>query len=154
MKLLFSLSTSFVVLFMAVLASAATTTKPTIVPTGSATWSAVPGMAGLSQAVLYGTPSKAGSGIYIERLKASSDVTFPVHWHPNTEAVTVLSGTLTVGFGDQVNWASATTLAIGGFVGIPGGVHHFGRLRAGSVVQISGLAPDTMNVVKSGNSSM
>jgi quercetin dioxygenase-like cupin family protein len=143
-----------VVVAAAMMASAAMLLKPTIVPAGSAKFAPVAGITGLSEAVLYGTPSKAGSGVFTERYKTSSDVTFPAHTHPTDELVTVLNGTLLIGVGDKVDAAKTTTLTAGGFIGIPAGVHHFGILKAGSVIDVSGLAPDTMNIIKPGAGSM
>lgn len=136
------------------IASAATMMKPTITPAGSAKWMPVAGMAGVSQAVLYGTPSKAGSGLYVEMLKVSKDTPFPIHYHPTDELVTLLSGTVDFGTGDKMDWSSTTTLSAGSFVAIPAGVHHYAKLAAGTVIEISGMAPDTLIPVESSKTSM
>jgi quercetin dioxygenase-like cupin family protein len=152
-KLVTSLTTLCVVIAGGA-AVAAMMMSPTVVPAGSAKWMPVSGMAGLTEAVLYGTPSKAGSGVFTVRYKASSDVTFPVHTHPTDELVTVLSGTLMFGVGDKVNWSDTKALTAGGFVGIPAGVHHYGRLKSGTIIEVSGIAPDTLNIVKLTKTSM
>lgn len=152
-KTLMSLTICCVALIASAIASSAMM-GPTVVPTGSEKWMPVPGFKGLWIAVLYGTPSKAGSGDFVERYKASSDVTFPAHWHPTDEEVTVLTGTLMIGQGDKVTWVGAKTLTAGGFVGIPAKVHHFGLLKAGGVIQVNGQAPDTLNVIKSTSGGM
>ena len=139
-KLLSSLGVTCIVVTIAIAASAMMMAKPTYVQAGAAKWVPVTGMTGLSEAVLYGTPTKAGSGVFVERFKATTDVTFPPHFHPTDELVTVLSGTL--------------MFNTGGFVGIPMGVHHFGMLKAGSIIEVSGVAPDTMNMIKSTKPSM
>jgi quercetin dioxygenase-like cupin family protein len=136
------------------IASAATMMKATVVPPGSVKWMPMTGMSGVSQAVLYGTPSKAGSGLFVERLMVSKDTTFPIHYHPTDELVTVLRGTLTFGTGNAVDWSKATTLSAGGFAGVPAGLHHYGKLTAGSIIEISGTAPDTLIPVKSAKPSM
>ncbi len=153
-KILASLGIFCVLTTAAIIASAAMMMQPTIVPAGGAKWMPVTGMTGLSEAVLYGTPSKAGSGAFVVRYKATSDVTFPPHTHPTDEMVTVLNGTLMLGLGDKVDWTNGKALTAGGFVGIPSGVHHFGMLKAGSVIQVSGVAPDTMNLIKTPKPSM
>jgi quercetin dioxygenase-like cupin family protein len=151
-KFLTSLCVFCIVIAVAV--PSAAMMKPTIVPAGTAKWAPLAGMSGATVAVLYGTPSKAGSGVFVELLKVSKDITFPIHYHPTDELVTVLNGTLIFNVGDKVNWSTAKTLTAGGFVGIPAGVHHYGTLKAGSVIEISGLAPDTLIVVKQPKTSM
>jgi quercetin dioxygenase-like cupin family protein len=151
-KILTSLSVLCVVVAAVAIASAAT--APTIVPAGGAKWTPVAGMAGLQMATLYGTPSKAGTGTFVIRYKATSDVTFPPHSHPTDEMVTVLAGTLMVNLGDKINWTGAKTLTAGAFAGIPAGIHHFGMLKAGGIIQVSGIAPDDMIMVKPSKSSM
>jgi quercetin dioxygenase-like cupin family protein len=152
-KLLTSFCT-FCAVIAAGVAVAVTMMSPTVVPAGSAKWMPVSGFPGVMEAVLYGTPSKAGSGVFTERYKASSDVTFPVHTHPTDELVTVLSGTFVIGFGDKVNWSEAKALTAGGYVGIPAGVHHYGMMKSGAIIEVSGIAPDTMNIVKLTKTSM
>jgi quercetin dioxygenase-like cupin family protein len=144
----------FCVAVAVTIASAATMMKATVVPAGSAKWMPMTGMTGVSEAVLYGTPSKAGSGIFAELLKVSKDTTIPIHYHPNDELATVLRGTLTVGTGDKVDWSKATTLSTGGFAGVPAGLHHYAKLTAGSIIEISGTAPDTIILVKPTKTSM
>ena len=129
-------------------ASAATAPNPTVVPASSVKWMPYPGMSGLSEAVVYGTPDKAGSGTFALLLNATSSVTFPAHWHPGTEFVTVIKGTLLVGVGAKINWASAATLTPGSFVAVPAGLRHFAMFKPGTEIEVSGMAPFAVNVVK------
>ena len=110
----------------------------------------MPGMAGVQEAILYGTPS-TGTGQFVERLKATQDVSVPPHTHPTDEMVTVLAGSVQFNTGIRVDWTKATTLGPGSFVGIPAGVPHYVRMKAGAVVQVSGRAPDTIQPVKMSN---
>jgi quercetin dioxygenase-like cupin family protein len=154
MTKLFTSLCAFCVVIAVGVAVAATMMSPTVVPAGSAKWMPVAGSPGLTEAVLYGTPSKAGSGVFTERYKASSDISFPVHTHPTDELVTVLSGTVMFGVGDKVNWSEAKSLTAGGFVGVPAGVHHYAMMKSGTIIEVSGIAPDTMNIVKLPKTSM
>jgi quercetin dioxygenase-like cupin family protein len=129
-------------------ASAATAPNPTVVPAASVKWMPYPGMSGLSEAVVYGTPNKTGSGTFALLLNATSNVTFPAHWHPGTEYVTVIKGTLLVGVGAKVNWASAVALSPGSFVAVPAGLRHYAMFKAGTEIKVSGMAPFAVNVVK------
>jgi mannose-6-phosphate isomerase-like protein (cupin superfamily) len=143
-KLLTSVGFLCVVIAVAVIANAMGSV--TVVPAGSEKWAPMAGMPGLSVAVLYGNPK--GSGVYAELLKTSALVSIPPHTHPNDEMVTVISGSAEVGLGPMVNWSKATTLGPGSFVGIPAGVVHYARFKAGTTIEISGLAPDTIKPVK------
>jgi len=81
-KLVTSLGFLCVALTIAALSPA---TKPVIVPAGREKWMPVPGVAGVSITVLYGTPDKPGSGMYFERFKTSEDATESPHYHPTDE---------------------------------------------------------------------
>jgi hypothetical protein len=61
----------------------------------------VPGFkSGIQLAVIHGDPM--GKGDYTIRLKFPPGYTFPAHYHPNSEHLTVLSGVFLLGMGDKV----------------------------------------------------
>ena len=60
----------------------------------------------------------------------------------DTRSTTVLSGTLTVGFGDAVDEAKAVTVPAGAVYVAPAGVPHWVAAKDGAVVyQESGVGP-------------
>ncbi|HEV2909473.1 MAG TPA: cupin domain-containing protein [Candidatus Eremiobacteraceae bacterium] len=120
---------------------------PTIVQPSAVNWQPVKGMTGLMYAVLYGDPTKAG-GQYATRYKVPDGFKFPPHSHPQIEQVTVLSGTLLVGLGDKVDPAKMLTLPAGSFVAIPAGLHHYAMAKGATVLELHGVGPYVMTMVK------
>jgi quercetin dioxygenase-like cupin family protein len=95
-------------------------------------------------AVVAGDPS--GSGPFAVRLSLPAGGAFPPHFHPTTEYVTVLSGTVMFGTGDSMQ--NGTMLSAGSFVAIPAGVHHFAKAVTPAVVQVTGMGPFKTTFVK------
>ncbi|HET9393387.1 MAG TPA: cupin domain-containing protein [Candidatus Rubrimentiphilum sp.] len=136
-------------LFTAVLAgfALAASMTPTVVVSGQEHWTAGSGMLkGVQVAVLAGNPSK--SGLYIVRLKLPAGTVFPVHYHNETEDVSVVSGTLWVGVGDKVNAAATRPLTAGSFVQIPAKLHHYAITKTVTVIDRIGMGPASMIAVK------
>jgi quercetin dioxygenase-like cupin family protein len=94
---------------------------------------------GVELAVLEGDPQQPG--IFTLRLKAPPGFLLPPHTHPVDERVTVLTGSIAVGFGDQVERAAARTFGPGAFYVNPAGVAHYVFSEPGAVVQITGMGP-------------
>lgn len=59
------------------------------------------------------------------RLRFPAGYEVPAHWHPTQENVTVLSGTLYAGMGDELDKENSMALEPGGYVAIPAEMHHF-----------------------------
>jgi quercetin dioxygenase-like cupin family protein len=95
---------------------------------------------GVQMAVLEGDPSKAG-GSYVIRAKMPDGYKVPPHWHPVTENVTVLEGTLSFGMGDKFDQAGGRELTPGGFASMPKGVRHFAWAKGETVIQVHGVGP-------------
>jgi quercetin dioxygenase-like cupin family protein len=148
-KALLSLGLLCVALAASAIASASMS-APTVVMPDSVKWSPMSGMKGVWSATLYGTPSKAGSGQYAERLKFSDGVKIPVHYHPQPEQVTVISGTLMVGVGSKWDASKLTALGPGSYVAIPAMLKHYAQAKGETIVEIHGDAPDAMMMVKPG----
>ncbi|OLC06921.1 MAG: hypothetical protein AUH41_11525 [Gemmatimonadetes bacterium 13_1_40CM_66_11] len=98
-------------------------------------------------AVLEGDPGK--SGVYVIRLRLPDRYTFPPHFHPTDEHVTILSGTFLVGMGDTVKTRGTQRLTAGGFITAPKDAHHYARARGVTVLQVSGEGPFEITYVKS-----
>ena len=120
---------------------------PVVVMPSAIKWVPVEGMAPLQSVVLYGDPTKAGS-LYALRYNVPDGFKFPVHWHPALEQVTVISGSFMVGVGDKWDASKMTTLPAGTFVAIPPNVNHYGMAKGDTILEIHGIGPDTINMVK------
>lgn len=112
------------------------------------TWGPAPPFfpAGAKFAVLQGDPSAAGE--YTVRLSMPAGYVIPPHWHPTDEHVTVVSGAMLLGMGDEVDRAKATRLGPGGFISAPAQAHHFAVAAAPSVVQVHGMGPFAITYVR------
>ncbi|MCC7242307.1 MAG: cupin domain-containing protein [Acidobacteria bacterium] len=107
-----------------------------LVPAGHEQWGPAPSAlpAGAQIAVLEGDPSAKGTVVL--RLKFPANYDLPAHWHSMTERVTVVSGALRVGMGDELDRQASETLDPGGFVSLPAKMHHFAWTTTPTVVQI------------------
>jgi hypothetical protein len=108
-----------------------------LVPADKVKWGPAPPVlpAGAQIAVLEGNPSEKGPVTL--RLRFPANYNIPAHWHTMTERITVLSGTFHVGMGDKLDRRASQTLTMGGFVSLPGTMHHFAWTVAPTVVQIN-----------------
>lgn len=105
-----------------------------------------PGLpAGAKFAVLAGDPTQPG--IFTLRAQLPAGYRVPPHWHPTAENVTVLSGTLAVGMGDQFDTASMTDVRAGGFVTLPPDMRHYVTARSATTLQIHGHGPFAITYV-------
>ncbi len=138
------------VIFIAALArfAFAASMAPIIVMSGQEHWNAGTGMMkGAQVAVLAGNPAKPG--LYIVRVKVPAGTVFGPHYHNETENVTVISGALWVGLGDKMNKAKMAALSAGSFVQVPAKLHHYAMTKTTTIIDITGIGPETMMAVKS-----
>jgi quercetin dioxygenase-like cupin family protein len=105
------------------------------------TWGpAPPGLpAGAQAAVLDGDPTKAG--IFIMRLRGADGYTIKPHWHSRDEHITVLSGKMSMGMGNEMVTASMHDLGPGAYFSLPAGQRHYATMRGDTTVQIEGMGP-------------
>ncbi len=104
-----------------------------------------PGFAsGAKITVLEGNPSSPGR--FVLRLSFPDGYQVPLHWHPTTETVTVLSGAGDFGMGNAVDPGAAHAFAAGDFVSIPPGHAHWLSIHAPTVVQVMGNGPFQVNL--------
>ncbi|MFQ5797922.1 MAG: cupin domain-containing protein [Bacteroidota bacterium] len=75
------------------------------------------------------------------RLKLPGDYKAAPHWHPGVEHVTVISGTLYLGAGDQLDPAKATELPAGSFAVFPVNRAMWGWTKGETVVQVHSIGP-------------
>jgi quercetin dioxygenase-like cupin family protein len=75
-------------------------------------------------------------------------MTIAPHEHRDTENVTVISGTLMVGVGNSVVPASMLALTPGSHASIPAGTPHYAIAKGDTVVQVNGVGPASMTLLK------
>ena len=112
-------------------------------------WGPAPNIipAGAQFATLEGDPM-ATTGDYTIRLKLPAGYKFSPHWHPLRENVTVITGTLKVGMGDQFDEAKMMSFPAGSFAYLDPDMHHYAM--AGddtTIIQIHGMSPVKLNYI-------
>ena len=121
--------------------------KPVIYTPSGIKWRAGTGeFKGLTMAVLNGDPTK--SGPWTVRIKIPAGTKFPVHYHNDTEIVTVISGTFMAALGDKYDASKLMALPAGSFVVIPAGMKHYAAANVDTIVQLSGTKPFGMMMDK------
>jgi mannose-6-phosphate isomerase-like protein (cupin superfamily) len=101
---------------------------------------------GTQLAVLEGDPM-ASSGDFTIRLKLPDGYKVAPHTHPNRENVTVLSGTLKVGMGDQFDAGKMMSFGAGSFAYLDPSMHHYAMASGDTVIQIHGMSPVKFNYI-------
>jgi mannose-6-phosphate isomerase-like protein (cupin superfamily) len=102
--------------------------------------------AGAQLAVLEGDPM-ASSGDFTVRLKMPDGYKIAPHTHPNRENVTVLSGTIKVGMGDQFDASKMMSFGPGSFAYLDPSMHHYAAAYGETVIQIHGMSPLKLNYI-------
>ena len=98
------------------------------------------GVKGVHTKVLFGDPAKAE--FYTILLFVPPHTTIQAHSHRDDRMATVVSGEWHFGYGDHFDEQSLKTLPAGSVYSEPGGVNHFARTDADSViVEIVGYGP-------------
>lgn len=103
---------------------------------------------GVTIAVLEGDPSQ--KGVFTLRLKTPPGFSLPPHTHPTDERVTVLEGSVSVGFGTARDESAAKSFGPGSFYVNPPGVPHYVFSEQGAVLQITGEGPWRVDLVPTG----
>lgn len=129
--------------------TAATLDKTTPLPQGAIqvfpdkiVWKDAPSSvpAGARMAVLEGDPKK--KAMFTMRISLPPHYQLKPHWHPRNERVTVLQGSVHVGFGTVMDQAASTELSAGCFYVNPAKAAHYIWTGEGpAVLQITGLGP-------------
>ena len=95
---------------------------------------------GTQIAVLEGNPKN--DGLFTIRLKAPKGMKLQVHQHPGPERVTIISGEIYVGFGENYDEAVSTKFTTGDYyVNPPNHDHYVFTKDKEAVVQITGMGP-------------
>ena len=101
---------------------------------------------GAQLAVLEGDPMSS-SGDFTIRLKMPDGYKVAPHTHPNRENVTVLSGTLKVGMGDQFDANKMMSFGPRSFAYLDPTMHHYAGASGETVIQIHGMSPVKFNYI-------
>ncbi len=91
-------------------------------------------------AVVFGDPSKPGE-LYVFRAKLPDGYSVAPHTHPMDEHVTVIQGTMILGFGERRDESAMKELPTGSYVTLPSGVPHFNRMKGETILQFHGIGP-------------
>lgn len=95
--------------------------------------------------VVTGDPTQAQP--FVIRAQVPAGYRVPPHWHPTTENLTVLLGTIALGMGDEFNESQMTSLGTGGFAALPAEMHHYFLARTAATFQVHGMGPFAVNYV-------
>jgi hypothetical protein len=112
------------------------------------TWAAGPPSLppGAEFVLLEGNPAEAAP--LTLRLKFPPNYRVPPHWHSVIEHVTVLSGTLHIGMGEQPTYTGGTALSAGSFAAMPQKmVHSAWTGPDGAVFQLHSVGPWSITYV-------
>jgi mannose-6-phosphate isomerase-like protein (cupin superfamily) len=98
---------------------------------------------GTLMCVLYGDPKAEGP--FAIRLKLPANQVIKLHTHPKDEVVTVIEGSVMVGFGERIQLSKAKTFTAGSFYVNPAKSKHFVAIeKDGATVQINSIGPWTI----------
>ena len=104
---------------------------------------------GAEMAVLAGDPQKAAP--FTMRIKLPPNARLEPHTHSGEEHMTVISGALYLGFGEQWEDAKLQRLPAGSFLMSRSGSPHFARCgNAETVIQINAIGPWSMTPLRRG----
>jgi len=119
----------------------------TLVAPSQIKWMPSPQLPHVQVAVMDGDPKKLGSP-YTMRLRLPDGYTIPLHRHPDTERLTVLSGIVLFGAGDRLDPTKTTALGPGSYIVIPAMVPHWVTANGPTIFQVSGTGPFKVNFVR------
>jgi quercetin dioxygenase-like cupin family protein len=144
MKTLNRVACGAVLALLITAAAQANPLQPVRVTPDELTWK--PNPAGNQQAMLAGDPQKAG--VYVFRVRFQAGFRNQPHFHPDERIVTILSGTLLVGYGEQFDESKMKALPAGSVFTEPSKQPHFVWAKDGEVViQVIGHGPSATTPV-------
>lgn len=114
--------------------------QPVVMTTANLEWQSGPPALppGAEFAVLEGNPFE---GPFTLRLRLPAGYRIPAHAHSLIENVTVISGTLHLGNGDELDTSRGVRVPGGGFASLPEGSNHYAWTEEPTVVQIHSATP-------------
>jgi hypothetical protein len=100
---------------------------------------------GAQIAALEGDPGKEGPFVF--RVRVPDGYRIPVHTHPKTERVTVISGTFNIGMGETFDKEATKPMPAGTYGYWEAGMKHFVWIKGETVVQFHGMGPWSIQYV-------
>lgn len=99
-------------------------------------WESTPALPkNIQVAILFGDPNRDAP--LVMRLKIPAGTKIAPHWHPIDENITVLTGSLNVGMGDNFETANGAKFPTGSFISIPAKHHHYAWFTEDTVLQLN-----------------
>lgn len=89
--------------------------------------------------ILEGDPTK--DGFFTMRLKFPDGYRVMPHWHPKTERLTIVTGTVNIGMGDRFDAGKTQPLTPGSYSVMPPGMTHFAWMTGETILQLSSIGP-------------
>ena len=80
-------------------------------------------------------------------MKVPDGYRIPLHTHPKTERVTVISGTFNIGMGEKVDDSKAKAMTAGTYGFWTAGMKHFVFVKGETIAQFHGEGPWVINYV-------
>ena len=115
------------------------------VTTGELTW--VTGPTGNQNAAIAGDPKK--NGMYIYRTRFPAGFRNKPHFHPDDRIVTIMEGTLYVGYGETMDDGAMKALPVGSIFTEPSKQPHYVWAKDGEVIiQVIGTGPSATTQVQ------
>ena len=100
---------------------------------------------GSKLAVVSGDPTKAEP--FVMRAEVPAGYRIAAHWHPTTENLTILSGTIAIGMGEQFAESALQNLPAGSYASLPAEMRHYFLARTAATFQVHGVGPFVVNYV-------
>ena len=139
-----ALAVSLIPTLLVAAPSVAQRTEATIINPDSLKWNPI-AFPGITIAVDAGNPT--ASGIYVIFVKFAPGAKALPHTHPDQRIMTVLSGTIHVGTGTEIDEGRAVALKPGSVVVIPADAPHYGWTTEGeALLQEVGTAPTGIKI--------
>ena len=120
----------------------------TVVSPDKISWNTMKVFPGALVALLLGDPRKEGP--YILRVKFPSNYIIPPNWQTATSFVTVISGSLHIGVGDNFDRNKGKTLVTENSVVIPSKSHLYFWTTEEVVLQVHGMGPWDIHYINPG----
>ena len=108
-------------------------------------WAPLASVPGTEWVVLSGDPGKKGRFVFEWRGPAGTKA--PPHWHSRAERITMISGTGTVGMGDNIDPQKGKAVPPGTYGVMPGKMHHWFVSDGPFVMLIEGEGPFDIHFV-------
>jgi quercetin dioxygenase-like cupin family protein len=119
---------------------------PTPILPSTLRWGSPPNMPGIQGAWVFG--AEQNQGLYIFRVKLESGAKIPPHTHPDERNTTVLSGTISVGFGEKFDETTIVEVPAGAVYIAPANVPHFIWAKEGEAeYQEAGIGPTATSFI-------